>query len=47
MNERHYSNNLIDILEAEEDLNISMNEFNVLEVEAVIKRLKRWKTPGY
>ena len=47
MNKRYDGNNLIDITEAEEDLNVSMNEFNVFEVEAVIKRLKRWKTPGY
>ena len=47
MNKRYEGNNLIDIPEAEEDLNVSMNEFNVFEVEAVIKRLKRWKAPGY
>ncbi|XP_068240065.1 uncharacterized protein [Palaemon carinicauda] len=40
-------NNLIDIPEADEDLDVCTNKFNVLEVEAIIKKLKRWKAPGY
>ncbi|XP_068227059.1 uncharacterized protein [Palaemon carinicauda] len=47
MNRRYKWNNLIDILEAEEDLDVSMNKFSAFEVEAIIKKLKRWKAPGY
>ena len=47
MNRRYEGNNLIDIPEADEDLDVSMNEFNVFEVEAIIKKLRRWKAPGY
>ena len=47
MNRRYEGNNLIDIPEAEEDLDVPMNEFSVFEVEAIIKKLRRWKAPGY
>ena len=47
MNRRYDGDNLIDIPEADEDLDVPMNEFNVFEVEAVIKKLRRWKAPGY
>ncbi|XP_068207320.1 uncharacterized protein [Palaemon carinicauda] len=47
MNRRYKWNNMIDIPEAEEDLDVSKNKFSVFEVEAIFKKLKRWKAPGY
>ena len=46
MDRRYEGDNLIDIPEADEDLDVLMNEFNMFEVEAVIKKLRRWKAPG-
>ncbi|XP_068247687.1 neuromodulin-like [Palaemon carinicauda] len=40
MNRRYEGNNLIAIPEAEEDLEVPMNEFSVFEVEAMIRKLK-------
>ena len=47
MNRSYEGNGLLQIPEAEEDLNLCLEEFTIFEIEYVLKKLRRWKAPGY
>ena len=46
-NRNYEGHGSLGIPESDEDLNISLEEFTIFEIEKVLMNLRKWRTPGY